>query len=95
MDFKIFIDALSEVEMNALSRAIHERRESIANEYPVPLSSLEKDQVLNGSWIEAIKMYRNRNSCDLMTAKVKVDNYRDQLQRRYSQHPKGNTDTNE
>jgi hypothetical protein len=81
MDFRLFVESLTLAEMNTLSMAIHEKRTLIANQYTEPLSNDERDLVGCGEWIKAIKSYRNRNNCDLLTAKVKVDDYRDKLHR--------------
>jgi hypothetical protein len=81
MNFRIFVESLTLSEMNELSIAIHETRERIASQFKEPLDAYEIHLIKNSSWIEAIKAYRTRNSCDLLTAKVKVDAYRNTMRK--------------
>jgi ribosomal protein L7/L12 len=76
---RILVDSLTLSEMNELSNIIHERRSVIARQFKNPLNREEEFMIETGQWIMAIKAYRERNGTDLLTAKVKVDEYRDKL----------------
>jgi hypothetical protein len=87
MNMRTFVDSLTLAEMNEIWIIIHERRIAVANEYRTPLNDEEMSLIENGQWIEAIKLYRHRNDVDLLTAKLKVDAYRDVMMSRKPRKP--------
>jgi ribosomal protein L7/L12 len=82
MDIRVFVDSLTESEMNQITIEIAERRRALVAVRARPLTDEEKDLVKQGRWIFAIKSYRERHGSSLLEAKIAVDDYRDSIKER-------------
>jgi ribosomal protein L7/L12 len=79
MDIRVFVDSLTESEMNQITIEIAERRRALVAVRARPLTDEEKDLVKQGRWIFAIKSHRERYGSSLLEAKIAVDDYRDSI----------------
>lgn len=79
MDFHLFVESLSLDEVRILSDLLYLQRKKIARATAPPVNHDEAQLIYNGEHIAAIKAYRERLRCDLMTAKAACDVYREEL----------------
>lgn len=73
MDMKLFVQSLTDSEVNTLSDELYHRRLERAKGIAQPLTKAEMDLASRGFRVEAIKSYRNRLSVSLFEAKAAVD----------------------